>query len=399
MGSKEKRVWLLLPVVLLSMVSAGCWDLWELEERGLVLAVGIEELPDGRLQETTGVENQLLGNISDRVIEVTYQFAIPGDFSGQEGNGGPSYYNMTTTTLNSEIIVRGLAGTRSSRRGDLTHLQVMVLGQEVAKGGIYPVLERFIRDPEVRKQVIVLVTEGDVKEVLEVTNQQEPLPALYLTALMENSSHMQRIPPEVSLMKVFRYILEDSVYVIPKVTPGKIDSKLAGGGIFHGDRLVGWLGEMETVIYRWITNQMTSSPIVTASPLSPSYKLVDGYLAERSKTVVRPVIRDGTIKFILNIRTEGSLLERQLAEELWNDQVLASIRRDLAAELAGNIELLIKKAQEEWRLDIFGFGRCVEQHYPRVWAEIKDRWHDTYFPAAEFEVDVDITITRTGIVS
>lgn len=390
---------ILLAILLTSLVCAGCWDLWELEERGLVLAVGVEELPDGQRRETTGLENRLLGNVSDRMIEVTYQFAIPGGFSGEESAGGPTYYNMTTTSLNSEILVRGMAGTRSSRRGDLTHLQVLVIGQEAARHGIYPILERFIRDPEVRKQVPVMVTDGDVKEVLEITNQQEPMPALYLTALMENSSFMQRIAPQISLMEVFRYILEDGVYVVPKVTPGKTDLKLAGGGIFHGDRLVGWLGEFETIIYRWITGQMSSSPIVTASPLSPTYKLVDGYLADRSKTVVRPVIQDGTIKFILKIRTEGSLLERQLAEELWNDRVLASIRRDLAGVLAEDIKQLIKKAQEEWRLDIFGFGRLVEQYHPQVWEEIKDHWHDSYFPGAEFEVDVDITITRTGIVS
>lgn len=399
MQSRGRRSLLLLLSILISLNCVGCWDLWELEDRGMVMAIGIDEIDETQLLQSGGLENELLGDVSDRAVKVVYQFAIPSGLSGEQSSGGPTYYNMIATSLNSEILIRGLAGTRSSRRGDLTHLLVMVLGQEAAKKGIYPILERYIRDPDVRKQMMMIVTDGDVAKVLEINNQQEPMPAIYITTLMENSNYIQRIPPSISLMEVFRHILEEGVYIIPKITPGKNDLKLAGGGIFHGDRLVGWLGEMETVIYRWIVNEMTASPIVTASPSSTAHKLVDGYLAERSNTMVRTEIQDGTIKFILKIKTEGSLLERQLAIELWNDEITAAVRQEMANALAEDIRLLINKAQEEWQLDIFGFGRYIEQYHPQVWKEIKDQWHDTYFPGAQFEIDVDVTITRTGIVS
>lgn len=399
MRNRLKRKAALFSLVILSMALGGCWDLWEIDERGLVLAMGIEEIPRQEVLQTEGVERQLLEKTSDRALAVTYQFAVPSGLAGEAGGGGgPTYVNLTTAALSSEVRIRGLISTRSSRKGDLTHLQVVVLGPEVAKNGIYDVLERLMRDPDVRRQVSVLVTEGDVLKVLETNTGQEPMPALYLTSLQWNEDWAGRMPPPMEMGQVYRFIREGGVFVIPRVTPGEGDLKMAGGGIFHRDRLVAWMGETETNVYRWIIGEIQLLPILIASPMSTEQRLTEGYLAERSRTFRGVELVDGQFRLKVKIDTQGSIVERQLQRTVWSDEAHAELTRVVADTLAEDIKILIKKAQEEWKLDLFGFGREVEKKYPQLWREIREEWHERYFPGALVEVDVDVMINRTGTI-
>ena len=396
MGTKHKKPMVLLVLALLSLALAGCWDLWEIDDRGIVMAIGIEEIPPEEVVQTRGLERQLIRSTNERALKITYQFAVPSGLAGEGSSGGPAYVNLGTTALSSEVRLRGLISTQSSRKGDLTHLQAVVLGPEVCKNGIYCVLERFIRDPGVRRQISIFVTEDDVAQVLDVNNPQEPMPALYLVSLTDNEDWANRMPPDMQLGEISRRIRENAVYVVPRVAAGENSLKMAGGGIFHGDRLVGWLGELETNAYRWIIGEVDTAPILVAAPGSKGPRRTEGYLAENTQSIRSVEIVDGQIKLKVKISTEGTLVERQIKEVVWSNEALAEVKKALANRVSMNTKVLIKKAQEEWRLDLFGFGREVEKKYPQLWKEIKDEWNNLYFPGALVEVDVDVIINRTG---
>ncbi|MFA5536897.1 MAG: Ger(x)C family spore germination protein [Bacillota bacterium] len=394
-----KKLAALLAILFLALNSTGCWDLWEIEERGLVLGLGIDEIPLEEVADSVGLEGQLQEEHSNRGVRITYQFAIPAGLSGDEKGGeGPGFYNLTTSAPMSNLIFRGLAATRASRKADVEQLQVLILGEKLSRAGIFSVLDRLVRDPNVRKHVPVFVTQDDVAEVLTVYTKQDAAPAIYLAELMRNNDWAHRIAPEMRLGQVLRGMREKAVFVVPRVTVGEQDSKLAGAGVFYGDRLKFWLGEEETIIYRWVINEVEVSPIIATLPDSKSAKLINGYSASRNKTTIRPVIEDDRLKFEIKVMTKGELLERQSFESAWQDDLLKEIAIELAEILKKDMEALIKKTQQEWQLDIFDFGRSVERHYPQVWKDIKNDWHDQYYPAAEIDLEVNLTISRTGVL-
>ena len=372
--------------------------MWEIEERGLVLGLGLDEIPLDEVADSIGLEGQLQEEHSDRGVRITYQFAIPSGLSGESEQGGPSFYNLTTSAPMSNLIFRGLSATRASRKADVEQLQVLILGEQLSRGGIFPVLDRLVRDPNVRKHVPVFITQDDVAEVLNVYTKQDPAPALYLAELMRNNDWAHRIAPEMRLGKVLRGMREKAVFVIPRVTVGEKDSKLAGAGVFHEDRLKFWLGEEETIIYRWIINEVEVSPIIATLPNSKSAKLINGYLSSQNKTTIRPIIEDNRLKFEIKVMTKGELLERQSFESAWQGDILKEIAIELAEILKKDMKALIKKTQDEWQLDIFDFGRIVERHYPQLWKEMKDDWHQKYYPAAEIDLEINLTISRTGVL-
>lgn len=394
---KVRKLLAIFSILLLSLSSIGCWDLWEIEERGMVLGLGLDEIPLEEVADSVGLEGQIQEGHSDRGLKATYQFAIPAGLGG-ESRGGPAFYNFTTTAPMSSLMFRNLASTRASRTPDIEQLQVLILGENLAREGIFAPLDRLMRDPNVRKNVPVLVTQDDIEDVLNVYTQQDPAPALYLASLMQNKDWAYRIAPEMRLGELLRRMKEKAVYVVPRITVGKKDSKLAGAGVFQEERLRYWLGEEETIIYRWIINEVEASPIIVVSPDSKAVKLIDGYLATQSRTSIRPEIIDEGLKLYVKVTTKGELLERQSMASVWKDDTLKEIAAKLAGILEKDIKMLIKKTQEEWQLDIFNFGRSVERHYPKVWKEIKDDWHQDYYPVVEIDVEVNLTISRTGIL-
>lgn len=398
MVGKFKKHIAIFSILFLSLNNTGCWDLWEIEDRGIVLGIGLEEVPYEEVAHFSGLEGEMQEEHSDRGMKITYQFAIPAGLSGESTGGGPTFYNLTTTAPLSSLILRGLAATRGSRKADVQQLQVLILGEKLAREGVFPALDRLVRDPNVRKHVLVLVTEDDVSEVLNVYTKQDPTPALYLVALMHNKDWAHRIAPEMRLGKLIRSIREKTVFVVPRVSVGKTDSKIAGAGVFYEDQLQFWLGEEETIIYRWLVNEVEISPIIAAPAESKMSRLINGYLAVRSKTIVRPEIVDERLILHVKVMTRGELLERQNVESPWDDGILKEIAAELAKSLEDDMKALVKKTQEEWQLDIFNFGRSVERRYPAVWKEIKEEWHQDYYPTVEIDVKVHLTINRTGIL-
>jgi len=74
---------------------------------------------------------------------------------------------------------------------------------------------------------------------------------------------------------------------------------------------------------------------------------------------------------------------------------LQFIENELSKETQESVQKLIKKVQEEYKMDIFGFGRRVHQQYPHQWKSLKDNWNET-FSQLKVSVKVDLKCTDPG---
>lgn len=395
MPSKVSYVILLL---LVFGLVAGCWDNWEIEERGLVLGLGLDLASEESVRDFPGLEGSISDVKDSRPYALTFQLPIPAAFGGGNGGGGgeEGFWNLTSTFPGSAQEIRGLAATRSSRKLYFEHLQVMVIGQELARHGFYPVLDRFLRDREARRQVQVYVSEGLAKDVLAVKPKGEKINATYLSTLVQNSDVASRIAPAMDLGQISRRIHENASYVIPRVTAAGDEVKLAGGGLLRGDRLVGWLGEEEIAIYRWIINQVEGGA-VTFSSEEQGMNLVDAYSPVTTMSSIRPRLHNGEMQILVKIKSEGDLVEKQQPADILVAGNLQQIRAAVEKEVEKRVKLLVEKVQREFQLDIFGFGEEINRRYPKVWNEIKDRWEEEIFPVVPVEVQVDLDIRRIGV--
>lgn len=61
-----------------------------------------------------------------------------------------------------------------------------------------------------------------------------------------------------------------------------------------------------------------------------------------------------------------------------------------------DIENTIRKVQEEYKSDIFGFGEAIHRSNPEMWNLLKKDWDDREFPDLKVHTEVDVKIRRLG---
>ena len=57
----------------------------------------------------------------------------------------------------------------------------------------------------------------------------------------------------------------------------------------------------------------------------------------------------------------------------------------------------IKKVQEDYQSDIFGFGEVIHRANPKAWKQLESNW-DQEFSTLEVSVKVDAKIRRVGTI-
>lgn len=382
------KKWLCLVLIFTLPLFSGCWDRWEVDERGMVLGVGLDLLSAEEPEE-----------ISPRRVQVTLQLVEPGKVAGQMKEGGTGgqgepFWNMVMESEGSTLEAIRKASNRVNREPYFEHLQVVVLGEELTKDGLEKHLDAFFRNSEVRKRVLVYATPATAKEVLDVKPRQEAVSSVYLEELQENQKKVSSIAPQVDLGRLARYIHEGRDYLIPRVIPGEGEVILSGSGVFKGNRLVSWLGEKETQGVRLVMGEIKGGTLTAAMPHTGQEDLFVYEFMDTTSSI-QPVITEDKLFFKVEIKSEGRLVEHQGQASSLEEHHLEAMEERLARDMEQQALAAIKKVQE-YEADIFGFGRKLEEKAPALWQELKGNW-DQVFATLEVEVEAQVDIRRVGL--
>lgn len=118
----------------------------------------------------------------------------------------------------------------------------------------------------------------------------------------------------------------------------------------------------------------------------------------RSKTKLQPRISDGQIFMTVEIKEESNLVETAAMLDLTKPETINKLEKLQAGAIREEVESALNKAQQEYGVDVFGFGEEIHRQYPRQWKEMKKNWSDL-FPAVQVEVLVEAKIRRTGLIT
>lgn len=74
------------------------------------------------------------------------------------------------------------------------------------------------------------------------------------------------------------------------------------------------------------------------------------------------------------------------------------IEEKFAKSFKNEIDNTIRILQEEYQLDIFGFGEHMERQAYDDFKKVKDHWNEE-FSRAEINVDVIVKLRRAGLIT
>ncbi|WP_158289488.1 Ger(x)C family spore germination protein [Paenibacillus flagellatus] len=388
----------LLFAVAVCLALTGCWSRTELNELGITTATGMD--------------------LSHGEWIVTYQTIVPSAMS--TGTGGASGANASQTPVHvfstkaktmREAVA--LSDLENPRRLYFAHNNVLVIGREAAEAGIGEIVDLYFRNPDARETVMVLLAENKASDVLKQFVPPERLPGTAMADILRKEERFASFFPAVSMYELAMSMNSDargagvpeivlkgedeqleSLDIFKKTsTPSKL--RLSRLGVFHGDRLVGWLGREESRGVSWLSDRVKGTTISFECPGSGKPAKHSSFRVDRAKTRATPVKKGGHYAMEIEVKATGVLLESTCGQDLtkpdrmgeMEKQIEDRIRRDMASGW---------QAVKKLGVDLPGFADKVHRRFPREWKRMKGRW-ESELAKLELTYRVEATVRRTGL--
>jgi spore germination protein KC len=393
-----KVKWIIQTFLLLWMVSflTGCWNKRELNEMAIVMAMGIDKV------EETGE------------YRVTFQVVNPGAVA-TGATGGGSGGNTTPVTVFSgteKTIFKAVRKTSQKvpRQLFFAHIQLLIIGETIAKEGIQDLFDFFERNPETRMTTKVLVTR-DVKAgtMLKILTPVEKIPVIGIAKQNELAEKIWAENVNIELIDVVKGLESEGrepiisgVKIVGDLEEGKKNSNLEqtdmaasaeieGVALFKEGKLRRWLDGDKVRGLLWIQNKIESSIITTDCK---DEKEAIGIEIVRAKTGVTAEVLAGKPIIHIHIRQEGYVGEVECSIDLTKKEEITKLEQEWVRETKKQVMETVKVAQSE-KSDIFGFGEAVNRANPKEWEKMKKEW-DKAFAESRVDVKVDAFIRLPG---
>lgn len=360
----------------------GCWNKREIDEIAIVTGVGIDQAQE-----------------PDKVM-ITAQIIKPADIAPPGSGGGSNekpYLNITQTGEMCFEIFRRFTQV-INRRLYLSHNEVIIFGDELARNGVQGCVDLLFRDAEPRLTAWVLVAKGEAREVFDTVAELEKIPALNISQLIKAQASTSEFMA-VNLSLFFQRLMSKTTAPLASLIEVQGEGKekkarLVGTAVFKHDQMVGHLTLTESRGLLWVINEIKSGIIVAESPKGKGKVSLE---ILRAKGKIIPGLKGGKPCFTVEVKEEGNLGEQEGEQFLAIPGAWEALEKKQAEVIRREILAALQKAQS-LKVDIFGFGEAFYRKYPDLWKELESDW-DEIFPQVEVQIAVEAKLRQSGMIT
>jgi len=379
-------------MILSTLLLTGCWDRREINDIGIVVAVGLDK------DDVTGK------------ILMTSQVVRPGSLKKEGGGQSSSPVEIITTQGNTIAEAVKNISQQFDRIAFFAHVKVLVISEQLAKEGLLPLIDFFMRNSNTRNLAwLIIAKDGKAKDILITNYGIENVQATYLDNMITNKGENSEVstPDVLTYLKAIASennpiggvmeIVEQPTMPTKEKKPSTTQGvQLSGTAVFKKDKLVGYLDKMETRGLNWVTGKVENTIINIPSP-NKNDKLIAIAITKASRNIT-PKMINGEISFTIEVKVDGNIAELQDTAHYFKDpDSFATLEKKQNEMIEREIKTTLDKVQMELGSDILGFGSAYSKKYPQEWKSIKDDW-DTIFPSVSYEVKVDAKLRRLGLI-
>lgn len=374
------------------LLLTGCWSSSELSDITIATALAIDKAEGG--------------------IEVTLQVLNPGEIAGGEDRTtrtAVSIYSATGKTFFE--AVRKLTKV-TPRKVFLSHLRLIVYGDELAKDGIAKTLDFLIRDHEFRTDFVMAIAKDiPAKDLISVLTPLEKIPADKVFESISASQDYWAPTKEVYLDELVNMITSDGreavltgIYVLGNPQQGSklqnVEETLPETnividdiGVFKADKLIGWLNEEESKGFNYLIDNVKNT--IEWLPMEEN-KSISFEVTESNSTVRMETTQENT-KVHVTVKTTANIADVESDYMIKDQASLKKLEKQLEDKIKASVEKSIQTAQG-MKADIFGFGEEIKRHQPKRWLELKDKWPEQ-FTKINTNIDIQATIRNSGMLT
>lgn len=384
----------LFVMILISTCISGCSNRRELNELGIAMGMGIDKI--------------------GKNYKITVQLVNPGEINPIKGGGGRSPVNTFEATGNTMFEAVRRLTTVAPRKVYFAHLRMVVIGEDLAKQGIGKILDFMSRNPEFRTDFFIVISRGTRAEnILKVMTPVEKIPTQQIFNKLQTSEKAWAATRATTLADLIKELtskgkkapvvtglriqgVREKGYSKENVEMIDVPVKLTytGLAVFNKDKLIGWLNEDESQGYNYTQGKVKN----TIEDVAYKEGMV-GIEIIQVKENIQGKVRNGKPQVIVEVQVTGNISDIETHNlDVTKIETIDELENQVEQDIKRKIEQSIKKAQEELKVDIFGFGSTLERDEPEVWEKLEQLWFKE-FPVLSVEVKVEAKIKQMGTIT
>ncbi|MBE6067524.1 MAG: Ger(x)C family spore germination protein [Clostridium lundense] len=377
---KGIRKWVLAFILLINCILlSGCWSYNEVNDRLIAISVGIDYIEKSEKYRVTikainAKPSESGVNIIPEVISV-------------EGDGIFDAIRKSGPLL--------------GKKAFWSHMQTLIISENIASNDMLNTIDFFNRDPEVRQDCTVYIALNKTAEEmirLEATLQE------HMNYNLNDAIKTQRFVgsfPSLDLHEFTVRSIEDTVEpilpIISFYTNGDLAPNLGGSAVFLKGKMIGKLSNNETLFTLLLRDDIINPLLLIPINKEGLEKDIPKATLEiyKSKSKITANIDNEDIKIIINIEIDAGIAE------LGNPLDFSKLEHTEAVKSLGEEEIksqiigTVKRVQRKYKSDIFGFGKAVQMSNPKLWKKVKEEWPDK-FSTLPVSINLKLNITNTG---
>jgi spore germination protein KC len=389
------RLSLLLPLLL--FVLSGCWDKLELNDVSIITGIAIEK---------GGEENP---------YRMTVSSINSAEFSktGASGNTPSTTFSLEGKSV-SELATKMNVGM--TRKQIYSHTRIVVIDEEIARAGMLEFLDFLERSGEFRNDFNLLIARGvKASDILKVAYPLQKDPSMKIHNQANSLEEYWGGDPGVRLTDFITALIVEGRHPVAATVTIKGDPKkgesvdnnkkldldaivlIDGMGIFKNDKLTGTLNIEDTRAYLWTQDIKNTNLSVPCKDIEeedvPKYNDIRIVTAATKKETK---YKNGKAELVVKIISEAELVGTHCAEPLTDPKTFDKYEKQAEKFVEADVKRVINKVQEDYKVDIFGFGEGMNRSNHKAFKKVKGDW-DTIFTEADVKVEATIFLRRSGI--
>ncbi|MEH7384025.1 Ger(x)C family spore germination protein [Bacillus sp. JJ1521] len=384
----------------------GCWDMEEIDQRAYVLGIGLDK-----------------SNVNG-FLYVTYLISNPEAGSTLVGGGSNEpAHEIISLKASSFIQSQNLANAVIAKPITYDILDFFVVSEELARD------KDFIRyfydatkDREVRRDSKIIVTKEKASTFIENNKPKlETRRHEYFETIFKNATSIGFIPNS-EIHNLFRIIEADADLFISayattdqdentakknedeyllagnmKVTGKTNPAQFLGSAVFKEGQMIGKLSVQETRITIMLNKWMEKPSFLVSmpDPFMKNYWITARFTQLKEPDVTVDVSRPAP-KIMVNLPLNADILTDHSMVNYANEEDKRNeLKEHIINGLEKRINDFIKRTQEEFKADPFGFSLVARKHFLTIPQWENYDWMKSY-PDADISVTVDVKFGEFG---
>ncbi|WP_336776475.1 Ger(x)C family spore germination protein [Paenibacillus sp. MMO-58] len=410
---RRKRM---LPLVLaFSALLSGCWDRVEIDQRGFVVGVGVDEPTKKDKQDNSNQNgnNQDSGNQSQgnqngstkQTFRVVYQIVMPAGLSTNKSGSGPSggkaFFNMAVEE-NTMATSMAKLSQRLSRAPFFEHLKVIVISESIARKPrkFAETIDFFLRESQMRRSTRIMITRDKAINIMNTHPPDQKLPSQYLEELSDNTKESSRILPESRIGDVHEFLLKHKSFAIQAVVNGNPSySTVTEAAVFNGtsNQLVGFLNPKETAGLNFLQGKVKGGQI----KFSFDDRLGVFSIEKATKKLECVFGPDHLPSFTFQVEVDGAVDEVFHAPDTLKEPSIKKMEAAVQKEVVKLMEMTINKLQNEYNCDVMGLREYLFHNHYKWFKKHENQWEEqgTLFATRPIRLDVKVRVRRSGNIN